>query len=308
MPTAQRAAAAVTLLGLITACLAGCISGPPARGSGVPSASSVTPTPTPTALTSTPKPWPTRVVSRPAPALSAPHACPPGTQDVVLVPEARTGRAALNTLRVCSDPGHVVVINAGPLVWVIDRPALTDNRKPSSFAAAAFHRAVVTRYPGLGVVPILPGEEIGLSDVKAADLHLRLDGDIESLWLIASEVSASMSGHLTDQATGVVRTRTTTLVSTCSLKALTSSDRRLTPVPSDLRLAQIVLTSTRRACTPQFAALDRMGRRVAPGTPPVGQRLNQRAATLSLSRPTAAAEAWAIRFLRFQTGFGASAA
>jgi hypothetical protein len=308
MPTAQRAVAAVAALGLIAAGLAGCISGPPARGSGVPSASAIRTTPTPTPLVPTPAPWSTRVRLRPAPQLPVPHACPAGTRNVVLVPEARAERVVLKTLRVCSDSAHVVVINSGPLVWVIDRPALVDNRRPSSFAAAAFHRAVVTHDAGQEEVPILPGEEIGLSGVKAADLHLRLDADIESLWLVASEVSASMSAHLTDQATGAVRTRTAELVSACAVKALARSDRRLTPVPSSLRLAQLVLASARSGCTHEFTALDRLGRRLAPGATPVGQRLTQRAATLNLSRPTAAAEGWAIRFLRFVTGFGARAA
>jgi hypothetical protein len=308
MPTAQRVAAAVIAVTLSTAGVAGCVSGLPARGSGVPSTSAVAPSPTPTPLTATPSPWPTRVATRPAPPLPVPHACPAGTKNVALVPEARAERVVLKTLRVCSDADHVVVINSGPLVWVIDRPALVDNRKPSSFAAAAFHRAVVTRSVGQGVVPILPEEEIGLSDVKAADLHLRLDGDIESLWLITSEVSASMSVHLTDQATGAVRARTAELVSACSVKALATSDRRLTPVPSSVRLSQLVLASTRSTCTREFAALDRLSHQAAPGATPVAQRLTQRATTLSLSRPTAAAEGWAIRFLRFITGFGARAA
>jgi hypothetical protein len=307
MPTAQRVAA-VAAMTLTTVGLAGCVSGLPARGSGVPSTSAVPPTPTPTPLTATPSPWPTRVATRPAPPLPVPHVCPPGTQNVALVPEAKAERVVLKTLRVCSDAAHVVVINSGPLVWVIDRPALVDNRKPSSFAAAAFHRAVVAHSAGQGVVPILPGEEIGLSDVKAADLHLRLDGDIESLWLITSELSASLSTRLTDQATGSVRTTSAELVSACSVKALATSDRRLTPVPSSLRLSQQVLGSTRSACSHELAALDRLSHRVAPGASPVGQRLTQRAGTLSLSRPTAGAEGWAIRFLRFITGFGARAA
>jgi hypothetical protein len=92
------------------------------------------------------------------------------------------------------------------------------------------------------------------------------------------------------------------------VKALVTSDRRLTPVPTSVRLARLVLASTRSACTHEFAALDRLSHQVAPGASPVGQRLTQRAATLSLSRPTAGAEGWAIRFLRFITGFGARAA
>lgn len=223
------------------------------------------------------------------------------------MPEARTERAVLKTLRICSDPDHVVVINAGPLVWVIDSPVLTDNRKPSSFAAAALHRALVIRYAGQGAVPILPGEEIGLSDVDAADLHLRLDADIQSMWLTAGEVSASMAGQLTKQAVGTVRNKTAELVAACSLKALASSTKRLTPDPSDSRLAQLLVTSARSACKPEFAELDRLSHRVAPGATPVGERLSQRAATLRLNRPTATAEAWAIRFLRFLTVFGTRA-
>ena len=225
-----------------------------------------------------------------------------------MVPEARAERAVLKTLRVCSDSDHVVVINAGPLVWVIDSPDLTGKRRPSSFAAAAFHRAVVTHYKGRGVVPILPGEEIGLSDVDAADLHLRLDADIQSLWLIASEVSASTPGQLTDHATAAVRNRTARLVAECSLKSLASIGKRLTPDVSNLRLAQLLLTSAKSSCARQFAELDRSSQRAAPGATSVGERLTQRAATLRLSRPTAAAEAWGIRFLRFITAFGARAA
>ena len=288
MPRAHRVAAVAAVLGLLAAGLTGCISGPAAHGSGAASTSPV--------------------ARRPAPTLSVPHACPAGTTDVAMTTQATAERAVLETLRVCSDAEHVVVINAGPLVWVIDSPALTDNRTPSSFAAMAFHKAVVTRYADQGTVPILPGEEIGLSGVAAADLHLRLDPDISSLWLIAGEVSASLPDALTDQATRAVRKRTAGLVAECSLKALTSSTRRLTPDMSNLRLAQLLVTSTRSACTRQFAELDRSSRQAAPGATPVGDRVKQRAATLRLSRPTAAAEAWGIRFLRYITAFGASAA
>ena len=307
MPTAQRAAVAVIALALVAACLAGCVSGPSAQGSGLPSSSAVATTPAPTPV-STPSPWPTRVASRPAPELAVPHECPTGTQDVLLVAEARTERAVLKTLRVCSGPDHVVVINAGPLVWIIDSPELMDGREPSSFAAAAFHQALVTRYEGRGIVAILPGEEIGLSDVEAADLHLRLDADIQSLWLIASEVSASTPGQLTDQATGAVSSRTAKLVATCSLKSLAPIATRLTPDDSSLRLARLLLTTAKAACAPQFAELDRLSQRAAPSATPVGERLAQRADTLRLSRPTATAEAWGIRLLRFITTFGARAA
>jgi len=308
MPTAQRAAVAVVALGLVAACLAGCVSGPSAQGSGVPSASAIATTPTPTPVVSTPSPWPTRVASRPAPELGVPHECPVGTQDVALVAEARAELAVLKTLRICSGSDHVVVINAGPLVWVIDSPELMDGRESSSFAAAAFHRAVVTRHKSRAVVPILPGEEIGLSDVEAADLHLRLDADIQALWLIASEVSASTPGQLTDQATGAVRSGAAKLVATCALKSLAPIGKRLTPDVSSLRLARLLLTTAKAACASQLAELDRLSERAAPTATPVGERLAQRAATLRLSRPSATAEAWGIRLLRFITAFGARAA
>jgi hypothetical protein len=307
MSTAHRATAVLTGLVLLVASLAGCVSGLPAQGSGVPRTSAVPASPAPMPVASTPSPWPTPVASRRAPALSAPHACPVGTDDVVLMPEARSQRAALKTLRVCSDADHVVVINAGPLVWVIDRPVLTDHRRPSSFAAAAFHRAVVSRFANQGIVAILPGEEVGLSDVQAGDLHVRLDADIQSLWLFAGEVSASLPLRLTDQATAGVSTRTAGLVAACSTRALAASGKRLTPDPSDLRLAQLLLGGAKAACARQFAQLDRLSHRVAPGATPVAERLTQRLATLRLSRPSAAAEAWAIRFLRFITAFGVRA-
>jgi hypothetical protein len=305
MPRAHRVAAVVAVLGLLAAGLTGCISGPAAHGSGGTASPVATPTPR---VVSTVKPWPTHVARRPAPRLSVPHDCPAATSEAEMVAEARAERAVLKTLRVCSDADHVVVINAGPFVWVIDSPVLTDNRKPTSFAATALHKAVVTRYAGQGTVPILPGEEIGLSGVEATDLHLRLDADISSLWLIAAEVSASIPSRLTDQATGTVRRRTAGLVADCSLKALRSSINRLTPEPSNLRLAQLLTTSARSACRRDFAQLDRSIRQTAPGATPVGDRLTQRAATLRLSRPTATAEAWAIRFLRYITTFGAHAA
>ncbi len=167
---------------------------------------------------------------------------------------------------------------------------------------------MVARYKGKEVVPILPGEEIGLSDVKADDLHLRLDADVQSLWLVASEVTASTPVQLTDQANGALRNTTVQLVAACSLKSLAPIGKRLTPDVSDLRLAQLLLTTGRTACARQFTQLDRLAQDAAPGATPVGQRLTQRAQTLRLSRPSATAEAWGIRFLRFITAFGARAA
>jgi hypothetical protein len=316
MPSAPRVgdhvglrvvAALAAVVGLVAG-LAGCGPEAAAGGGRSPSPTPDIPSATPTTPAwSTPTPQRTPVPLRPAPTLPVAGRCPSGTTNVPLLPETRAEVTVLQTLRVCSGTQQIVVINAGPLVWVIDEPALTDNRRTDAFAVGAFRQAVASHYGHLGVVPILPGEQLGLSNVDVADLHLRLDADVQSLWIVASELTASLPDQLTEKATSEVRNRNAKLVATCSLESLSASRELIKPNASDALVTKLLLTSAATGCLHEFSELDSSTEHAVPGAVPVEKRLAQRATTLELSRPTAAAEGWAIRFLRFITVFGARA-
>lgn len=137
-------------------------------------------------------------------AIPTAPACPPGTDELQLIHESYLENLLAPSIRACwqSDPPAVLLRNAGPMVWIIDRPYLPPQGRrylePSDLVAQAVLEQLGSDPAG---VPLLPEQDFSVYGAAPEQVHFTPDPRWNAMWVQAVNVSAALPDEVLDPLT-----------------------------------------------------------------------------------------------------------